>query len=107
MSDDLFANAERARLRALLEAALFASPEPVPLKDLARATGQSADLIQELLASLAAEWERPDHGLRLRTIAGGYQLKTKPEHHEGLRRLLSGLRPPLPLSQPAVQTAAV
>ena len=107
MSDPVFAEGERARLRALLEAAIFAFPEPIPLQRLARATGQSPDLIRELLESLAAEFDRPDHGLRLRKLAGGYQISTKPEHHEGLKTLLVGLRPPLPLSKQAVETAAV
>src|SRR6516225_2630062 len=107
MSDPVFAEGERARLRALLEAAIFAFPEPIPLQRLARATGQSPDLIRELLESLAAEFDRPDHGLRLRTLAGGYQISTKPEHHEGLKTLLVGLRPPLPLSKHAIETAAV
>jgi segregation and condensation protein B len=109
LSDDdtLRAEAERARLRALLEAAIFASPEPVPLRHLARATGQPPELIRELLESLASEFDRADHGLRLRTIAGGCQLATKPEHHEGLRTLLANLRPPLPLSKSTIETAAV
>jgi segregation and condensation protein B len=105
--DDVFLQAERLRLRALLEAAIFVSPEPVPLKHLARATGQPAKVVQHLLDSLAAEFDHPGHGLRLRTLAGGYQIVTKPEHHEGLKLLLSNLRPPLPLSKQAVETAAV
>jgi segregation and condensation protein B len=107
MSDDVFAEAERARVRALLEAAIFASPEPVPLKDLVRAAGQSAKVIRELLQSLAVEFERPDHGLRLRTTADGYRISTKPEHHEGLQALLAHLRPPRPLSRQSIETAAV
>jgi segregation and condensation protein B len=105
--DTLRADAERARLRALLEAAIFASPEPVPLRRLAHATGQTPELIRELLESLALEFDRADHGLQLRTIAGGYQLATKPEHHEGLKDLLAHLRPPLPLSQKTIETAAI
>lgn len=106
-SDDVFRLERRAQLRALLEAAIFAAPEPIPLKQLARATGEPPELIQELLDSLTVEFDRPDHGLRLRTVANGYQFTTKPEHHEGLRQLQAGLRPPLPLSRQAVETAAV
>ncbi|MCI0723507.1 MAG: SMC-Scp complex subunit ScpB [Acidobacteria bacterium] len=107
MSDASFAQGERARLRALLEATIYLSPEPVPLKHLARATGQAPEVIQELLESLAAEFDQPDHGLRLRTLAGGYQISTKPEHRDDLRRLVANLRPPLPLSRKAIETAAV
>ena len=106
-SDDIFRRERRAQLRALLEAAIFAAPEPVPLQQLSRATGEPPELIRELLESLKAEFDQPDHGLRLRTVARGYQFTTKPEHHEGLKRLQAGLRPPLPLSKQAVETAAV
>jgi len=107
LSDTVFILEERARLRALLEAAIFASPEPIPLKQLVRAIGQPAERIRELLESLVAEFDRADHGLRLRTVAKGYQFTTKPEHHEELKQLQAGLRPPLPLSKQAVETAAV
>ena len=100
-------SAERTRLRALLEAAIFASPEPVSLKHLVRATGQRPELIQELLDSIAANYDRPEHGIRLRTVGGGYQFSTKPEHHEGLKELAVNLRPPFPMSKQAVETAAV
>lgn len=106
-SNDVFHLERRAQLRVLLEAAIFAAPKPVPLKQLARAAGEPTELIQELLDSLTAEFDRPDHGLRLRTVAMGYQFTTKPEHHEGLKRLQADLRPPLPLSKEAVETAAV
>jgi segregation and condensation protein B len=73
----------------LIEDAIFASPEPVPLKQLARATGPPAEALRNLLDSLAAEFDHPGHGLRLRTLTGGYQIGTKPEHHEGLKLLLA------------------
>jgi segregation and condensation protein B len=99
--------AERTQLQALLEAAIFASPEPVSLKQLVRATGQRPELIQQLLDSIAADYERAEHGIRLRAVGGGYQFSTKPEHHEGLKALSVNLRPPAPMSKQAVETAAV
>ena len=83
------------------------TPEPVSLKHLIRATRHRPDLIQELLESLVADYDRPEHGIRLRTVGSGYQFSTKPEHHEGLKELAVNLRPPLPLSKQAVETAAV
>ena len=35
------------------------------------------------------------------------QFSTKPEHHEGLKELAVNLRPPLPMSKQAIETAAV
>ena len=43
----------------------------------------------------------------LRALAGGYQLITKPEHHQELRERVENLPPPAPLSQAAVETAAI
>ena len=63
--------AERARLRALLEAIFYVSPDPVPLAWLAHGLGETPELIASLLAEVAAELNRPEHGLMLRSIAGG------------------------------------
>ena len=101
------ATPERTQLQALLEAAIFASPEPVSLKHLVRATGERPELIQELLNSIAADYDRPEHGIRLRSVGGGYQFSTKPEHDEGLKALAVNLRPPLPMSKQTIETAAV
>jgi segregation and condensation protein B len=106
-ADDRFEAMDPERLRALLEAAVFASPEPVGLRQLARATGWAPDLLRELLDSLAAEYARDGRGLRFQALAGGYRITTRPELHDDLRELQAGLRPPLPLSRQAVETAAV
>jgi segregation and condensation protein B len=98
---------DRDHLRALIEAVLYLAPEPVPLKQLARATGQPPELIQTLLDSLMAEYDRSDHGVRPRMLAGGYAIGTKPELGAELKQVIAGLRPPKPLSKQAVETAAV
>jgi segregation and condensation protein B len=97
----------QARLLALLEAALFVSPEPVPAAYLAYALGETLERVTSLLHRVAAEFEKPQHGLMLRAVAGGYQLVTKPEHHQELRDLVAKLPPPSPLSKAALETAAL
>lgn len=100
-------SSSQARLLAVLEAAIFASPEPIRLAHLAYALGEAPERIRALLETLAAEFQRPEHGLMLRMVAGGYQLITKPEHHQELRDLVENLPPPAPLSKAAVETAAI
>lgn len=95
------------RLLALLEAALFVSAEPLQPAQLARAMGETPERVTALANSLAAELAKPEHGLMLRTVASGYQLVTKPEHHQELRNLVENLPPPAPLSRAAVETAAI
>ena len=99
--------AERARLRALLEATLYVYPDPVPLAWLAHGLGETSELIASLLAEVAAELDHPEHGLMLRLIAGGYRLGTKPEHHLELKEVIGSLPPPAPLTRAALETAAI
>jgi segregation and condensation protein B len=98
--------AARARLRALLEAALFAAPEPIRLCALVRALGRSAEYLEELLEEWATELTREHRGLQLRLVDGGYQLITKAEHHAELEVLFADLPEPTPLSRAALETAA-
>ena len=102
-----FEEHEAERLRSLLEAVLFASPEPVTIRQLAAALHESEQHIQELLAQSEAAFQTPEHGIYLHTAGTGYRLGTKPEHHEDLKQILRGLRPRAPLSLPALQTLAI
>ena len=94
-------------VQALVEALLFASPQPVSLRGLGRALGQPEMLIQQALECLRAEQERPERGLLLRECSGGFQLVTKPELQEALRNILHGLRARAPLSRSALETLAI
>lgn len=104
---ETFPDAATSRLLALLEASLFVSPEPLAPVHLARAMNETPARIVELACALSAELAKPHHGLMLRTVAGGYQLVTKPEHHQELREIVENLLPPVPLSRAAVETAAI
>jgi segregation and condensation protein B len=100
---------ERAarHLRALIEAALFASPEPVTVIQLARALGEPEAEIQGLLEELIADYSKPEHGIFVRPVRGGYQMATKSEYAADLSELMRGLRPRTPLSRPALETLAI
>ena len=54
-----------------------------------------------------AEYAEPEHGLRIREVAGGYKMATKAEHHEAVRAFVKKLKPPLKLSLAALETLAV
>jgi segregation and condensation protein B len=101
------ADLSEARVLALVEAALFVAPEPLRLAHLAYALGETQERIEGILARFAAELAKPGHGVTLRSVAGGYQLITKPEYHQELRKLVENLPPPAPLSKAAVETAAI
>lgn len=98
---------EDAQLRAIIEAAIYITDEPLTPAQIAAALGQPADRVNRLLEELTAEYNRPERGLSVREIAGGYKMATKPEHHEAIRAFVKNLKPPMKLSLPALETLAV
>ncbi len=100
-------SAEDANLRAVLEAIVYVTEEPLSAEQIADALGEPRDRVAKLLEALVAEFERPEHGVTVREVAGGYKMATKAEHHERVRAFVKSLRPSLKLSLPALETLAV
>jgi segregation and condensation protein B len=76
-----------AELKAILEALIFASPEPLTLKALGKLLDtEPKEDIHAALTELKQDYERPG-GLQLVEIAGGYQIVTRQDLHEWVRRL--------------------
>lgn len=98
---------EDAKLKAVLEAIIYVTDEPLSLEQICLAIEQPEDRVIELLEQLTADYEKPERGLSIREIAGGFKMTTKPEHHEAVRRFVRNLNPPLKLSLPALETLAV
>ena len=96
-----------SQLLAVLEAIIYVTDEPLTLDQIAEATEQPRERISQLLEQLCAEYDRPERGLSIREIAGGYRMTTKAEHHEAVRRFVRNLNPPMKLSLPALETLAV
>jgi segregation and condensation protein B len=96
-----------SQLLAVLEAIIYVTDEPLTLDQIAEATEQPRERISSLLEQLCAEYDRPERGLSIREVAGGFRMTTKPEHHEAVRRFVRNLNPPVKLSLPALETLAV
>jgi segregation and condensation protein B len=94
-------------LKAVIEAAIYITDEPLSAEQIATALEQPGDRVSEILAQLVQEYSAPDRGLSIREVAGGYKMSTKPEHHESVRRFVRKLQPPLKLSLAALETLAV
>jgi len=95
-----------SELKAVVEALIFASPEPVTLKTLAKLLDtEPKEEIQAALEALKQDYERPG-GLQLVEVAGGYQIVTRPELHEWVRRLFHE-RTTQKLSVASLETLAV
>ena len=99
--------AEDARLMAVLEAIVYVADEPLTLSQIANALSQPQDRVEKLLEHIVEEYAKPEHGLTVREVAGGYKIATKPEHHEAVRQFVKNLNPPLKLSMAALETLAV
>jgi segregation and condensation protein B len=95
-----------SELKAIVEALIFASPEPITLKALVKLldTEPKEDIVAAIDA-LKQEYERPG-GLQMVEVAGGYQIVTRPELHEWVRRLFHE-RTTQKLSVAALETLAV
>jgi segregation and condensation protein B len=95
------------QLRAVVEAVIYVTDEPLSADQIATALQQPAAKIGRVLEELTAEYNKAEHGLTIREVAGGYKLSTKPEHHEAIRAFVKNLKPPLKLSLPALETLAL
>jgi segregation and condensation protein B len=93
--------------KAALEAIIYAADEPATLDQLATAVGEDKLLVKAALDELIASYAAEDRGIEVRSVAGGYKMYTKPQHHDVVRRFIKSLRPPLRLSMPALETLAV
>jgi segregation and condensation protein B len=98
---------DAAQLKAIVEAVIYITDEPLSADQIATALRQPAARVGEALAELTTEYNRADRGLTLREVAGGYKMSTKPEHHEAVRAFVKNLKPPLKLSLPALETLAL
>lgn len=74
--------------KAILEAILLASTEPLTIKRIAEVIGLDEKDARILMEDLSAEYQQPGRGLRIHEMAGGFVLTTRPEYAEFVDRLL-------------------
>ena len=107
LTEDRRSGNEDEQLQAILEAIVYITDEPLTAQQIAAAIGQPIDKVKHALDQLVADYAKPERGLSIREIAGGYKMATKAEHHEAVRAFVKKLTPPLKLSLPALETLAV
>lgn len=94
-------------LRSMVEAILYATAAPMSAAALAQGLSREAPLVQKIIDSLVAFYEKSAHGFMIHSKAGGYYFGTKPEFAEGLKQFFENQKPPLKLSQPALETLCI
>lgn len=95
-----------AELSRAVEALIFVADEPISTKLLAEVLEEDRELIGSVVEELVASYEDRSGGLQIREIAGGWQISTRTECHEDVRRLLK-TRPSAKLSLASLETLAV
>src|SRR5438874_2908205 len=95
---------ESERLRPVLECLLFVAAEPVTAEQVARALQLEIEAAVSALEDLRENYP-VGGGLQVARVAGGYQLRTRPEYAEFITRFLQP--DPQRLSRQAVETLAV
>ena len=97
---------DRENQKRIVEALVLGAPEPVSAQKIADVVpGLEVDEARALVAELGREYETQGRAFEIWEVAGGYQLRTRPEFAPYLR-LLHRERP-LRLSRAALETLAV
>lgn len=98
---------EETELKAAVEALLFVSGEPLPLKRIEEAVeGAEKGAIREAIGALIESCRADDRGLQIVEIAGGFQLVTKPGVSPYVKAL-EKIKAPSRLSKSALEALAV
>ncbi|MDD5296303.1 MAG: SMC-Scp complex subunit ScpB [Rhodocyclaceae bacterium] len=94
-----------AHARLVLEAALLAAPEPLPLSELRKLfdTDPGTDALRRLLAGLQEEWT--GRGVELVQLATGWRFQTRAEMQPYLDRLRT--EKPVKYSRAVLETLAI
>lgn len=93
------------KLKSILESLLFISGEPIGAQKLAKICGIPKNEVEQALAELEKEYQG-NHGLKIVSKDGSYQLVSSPENSQFANRLVSG-ELNAELSKSAVETLSI
>jgi segregation and condensation protein B len=94
------------KIRPAVEAVLFATGRPIPVRELAELLEVPEADVAAALGELAAACTAADGGIRLEKVAGGWRYVTRPEF-DGLLRKFFEVTERSRLSIPALETLAI
>ena len=91
------------RTKALVEAALFMTNDPISVEKLSKLLNQKPEIIKIAISELRADYQRRDRGVYILETDTGYQLKVKAEYAP----LVSKLTPHRDLSRGLLRVLAL
>ncbi|MGD2272484.1 MAG: SMC-Scp complex subunit ScpB [Desulfobacterales bacterium] len=93
-------------IKHIIESLLFVAEEPLTIERIRNIIAVvTPDEVRSALAALSDEYTSRGGGFHLREVAGGYQLRTRPEFTQWIKRLLQPKQQRL--SKPALETLAI
>jgi segregation and condensation protein B len=91
---------------ALVEAILFAAPEPVRARDVASAFGATVDAVERIIDELRRSYDDRDAGIEVRRVGDAYRIYTRSKHAGAVGHFANRSRVGR-LSRPALETLAI
>ncbi len=96
---------EKVNKKAVLEALLFISGDPLTLKEIQKITGFPKGELQFLINELIGDYRERQGGILVAEVADGYQMVSNPEYSEWVRKVKEST--PQRLSMAALETLAI
>jgi segregation and condensation protein B len=97
---------EEQQMMAIAEAILFIAGDPVPVKSIAEVLDIDVDTAERLMEKMTEVYISQQRGLQLIRINDAYQLVTRPEYGEYIRRF-TGAAKEQSLSRACLETLAI
>lgn len=93
-------------LKKIIETLLFITDTPLSLKKLASITEESEEIVKDHILSLKEQYDINDNALQLREIAGGWQMSTRQQYSQWVRKLYNS-KMTVRLTQAALETLCI
>ncbi|MDP2862208.1 MAG: SMC-Scp complex subunit ScpB [Desulfobacterales bacterium] len=92
-------------LKNIVETLLFVADTPLSTDRIRSVVSADVKEIKDVLSQLSKEYEERKGGFSLMEIAGGYQIRTRPEYSEWIKKLVQPN--PLRMSKAALETLTI
>jgi len=73
-------------MRRVVEAILFTSPEPLPIRRIARIAGMKEEEVEKAVEELSERYISRNSAIEVIDIGGKYLMRVRPEYHAYVRR---------------------
>ncbi len=80
---------EKRELKSIIEALLFTWGDPLELKDIASIIEEKECEVEKIIEEMINEFDYNRRGIRIMRINNSFQLSTRPEHFEWIKKLTS------------------